>query len=86
MLVLNRKVGQRIVIGDNITVVVNKVSGNRVTLGVEAPDDVHIMRGELEKHQREFGAPTAEALPVTLPFAVEVDPDDSTSCLPRMAK
>lgn len=48
MLVLSRKVGQRIVIGDNITVVVNKIQGNRVTLGIKAPDDVNIHRGELE--------------------------------------
>lgn len=48
MLVLSRKVGQEIVIGDNITVVVNKIQGNRVTLGIEAPDDVNIYRGELE--------------------------------------
>ena len=47
MLVLSRKVGQKIVIGDNITIVVNKVAGNRISLGVEAPSDVRIVRGEL---------------------------------------
>ena len=48
MLVLSRKVGERLVIGGNITVVVNRVAGNRVTLGIEAPDTVRIVRGELE--------------------------------------
>lgn len=47
MLVLSRKEGERIVIGDQITLVVSKVSGNRVTLGIEAPKDVKITRGEL---------------------------------------
>ena len=47
MLILRRKVGEKIVIGDGITVVVSRVSGGRVTLGIEAPDDVHIVRGEL---------------------------------------
>ena len=47
MLILRRKVGEKIVIGDGITVVVNRVSGGRVTLGIEAPQDVHIVRGEL---------------------------------------
>jgi carbon storage regulator len=47
MLILRRKVGEKIVIGDGITVVVNRVSGGRVTLGIEAPTDVHIVRGEL---------------------------------------
>jgi carbon storage regulator len=47
MLILRRKVGERIVIGDGIVVVVNRVAGGRVTLGIEAPSDVHIVRGEL---------------------------------------
>ena len=48
MLVLSRKVGQEIVIGDNVRITVTKVSGNRVTLGIQAPDHVRILRGELE--------------------------------------
>jgi carbon storage regulator len=49
MLVLSRKVGEQIVIGDNITVVVNKVAGNRISLGIEAPAQVRIVRGELKE-------------------------------------
>jgi len=48
MLVLSRKIGERLVIGDNITVVVSRVAGNRVTLGIEAPSDIRIIRGELK--------------------------------------
>ena len=48
MLVLSRKEGERISIGDNITLIVSKVSGNRVTLGIEAPRDVKVVRGELQ--------------------------------------
>ncbi len=51
MLVLSRKVGEKLVINNNITVVVSRVSGNRVTLAVEAPQDVRIVRGELEAPQ-----------------------------------
>jgi len=47
MLILSRKVGEKIVIGDGITVVVSRVAGDRVTLGFEAPPDVRILRGEL---------------------------------------
>ena len=54
MLVLSRKVGERLVIGGNITVVVNRVAGNRVTLGIEAPDTVRIVRGELEAAKGDF--------------------------------
>ena len=54
MLVLSRKVGQRLVIDENITIVINRIAGNRVQLGIEAPTDVHIMRGELDKIRRQF--------------------------------
>ena len=48
MLVLSRKEGERISIGDNITLIVSKVNGNRVTIGIEAPRDIKVMRGELQ--------------------------------------
>ena len=48
MLILSRKVGERIRIGDAIEVVVQRVCGERVTLGLAAPQSVKILRGELE--------------------------------------
>ena len=60
MLVLSRKVGEEIIIGDNIKVVVNRISGNRVTIGVAAPSDVHIVRGELKAVVDSF----AESTPI----------------------
>jgi carbon storage regulator len=50
MLVLSRKVGEQLVVGDNIRIVVHRVAGNRVTIGIEAPSDIRIIRGELEVH------------------------------------
>ena len=47
MLVLSRKVGEKIVIDDRITLVVTRIAGNRVTLGIEAPHEMKIVRGEL---------------------------------------
>jgi len=47
MLVLSRKTGERIHIGDDVFVEVRRVSGNRVTLAIKAPRDVRILRGEL---------------------------------------
>lgn len=70
MLVLSRKVGEKIVIGDNITIVVNRVSGNRVTLGVEAPSDVHILRGELEVFADEFSDSRLPSLETQEPASV----------------
>jgi len=47
MLVLSRKTGERIHIGDDIFVEVRRVAGNRVTLAIKAPREVRILRGEL---------------------------------------
>ncbi|MBI2480243.1 MAG: carbon storage regulator [Planctomycetia bacterium] len=70
MLVLSRKVGQRLVIDDNITIVINRIAGNRVQIGIEAPDEVHIMRGELDKIRRQFSdgdrSASQESAPVTV--------------------
>lgn len=54
MLVLTRKPGERIQIGDSIWVEVRRVAGNRVTLAVDAPKHVHILRGELERFTSDF--------------------------------
>lgn len=47
MLVLTRKVGEKIYIGDGITVTVLDVKGSRIRLGIDAPDDVRVVRSEL---------------------------------------
>lgn len=47
MLVLSRKVGERIQIGDDIIVTITAIKGNRVQLGIDASQDISIRRGEL---------------------------------------
>ena len=47
MLILSRNVGETICIGDDITVTVLKSAGHQIRLGVNAPDDVVIVREEL---------------------------------------
>ena len=49
MLVLSRKVGERIRIGDNITVTVVRLTGGGVRLGIEAPTELPVVREELYK-------------------------------------
>lgn len=51
MLVLSRKVGERILIGENIAVTVVRVTGGGVRLGVEAPSDMAVVRQELKTRQ-----------------------------------
>lgn len=47
MLVLSRKLGERIIIGDDIAVTVVKVEGGRVRIGIDAPGHVKVYREEL---------------------------------------
>ena len=47
MLVLSRKLGEKIVIDTDITVTVVEIQGNRVKLGIEAPANVRVLRHEL---------------------------------------
>jgi carbon storage regulator CsrA len=47
MLVLSRKQGQQLKIGDHITVTVLEVRGHRIRVGIEAPGSMRVLRGEL---------------------------------------
>jgi carbon storage regulator len=54
MLVLTRRLGEQIVIGDAIRVTVLAVKGDRVRLGVEAPKEVPVDRLEVHQRRAEF--------------------------------
>ena len=60
MLVLSRKAGERIHIGDEIFIEVRRVAGNRVTLAVNAPREVRVLRGELLEAAKSFEQPCCE--------------------------
>ncbi len=47
MLVLSRKLGEKIVIGENITVTIVKIDRNQIRIGIEAPHDVPVYREEI---------------------------------------
>ena len=50
MLVLSRKPGEKILIGDNVTVTIVRIGPNTVRIGIEAPRDMNIVREELCEH------------------------------------
>ena len=52
MLVLTRKAGQTLVIGENVLVTVLSVKGNTIRLGIEAPKKVSVQREELRLKQK----------------------------------
>ncbi|MCO6455770.1 MAG: carbon storage regulator [Pirellulaceae bacterium] len=49
MLVLTRKMNERIQIGNHVTVTILRIKGNTVRVGIEAPRDVRVVRGELPR-------------------------------------
>lgn len=53
MLVLSRKERERVKLGDEITVTIVRVAGDKVRLGIEAPRDVRVLRDELEPREPE---------------------------------
>lgn len=53
MLVLSRKKGERIHLGESIVLTILTLKGNQVRLGVEAPEDVVILREEVRSRWRE---------------------------------
>lgn len=66
MLVLSRKVGERILIGDKILVTVVKIGHGGVRIGVEAPAELAVVREELaeemEREERERAADQTESM------------------------
>ncbi|MCZ4499408.1 MAG: csrA [Marmoricola sp.] len=66
MLVLSRKVGESVVIGDNVTVTILEVRGDIVRVGIDAPRSVAVHRAELleqlETSNREAASPSEDAV------------------------
>ncbi len=62
MLVLSRKETQRIKLGDSIVVTVVRLAGDKVRLGIEAPADMLVLRGELDRFEQQPIAPGDVAL------------------------
>ncbi|AMW98136.1 carbon storage regulator CsrA [Rummeliibacillus stabekisii] len=47
MLVLTRKVGETIWVGDNVEIVITEIKGDQIKIGIHAPQSIEIVRGEL---------------------------------------
>ena len=70
MLVLSRKPGESIQLGDGITVKVLRVRGERVWIGIEAHPDVSIQRGELHEVCQMIRAEEAKCNPEPEPDVI----------------
>ena len=57
MLVLSRKLNEKIQIGDDITITILGIKGRGVRVGIEAPREVRVLRSELRRQEDEVGTP-----------------------------
>ncbi|AZR81769.1 MULTISPECIES: carbon storage regulator CsrA [Piscirickettsiaceae] len=64
MLVLTRRVGETLIIGDNIKLTVVGLKSGQVRLGIEAPKEVQIQREELLLKEKDVQEKPSEAAPV----------------------
>jgi carbon storage regulator len=65
MLVLTRKVGQSILIGDGIEVAVMEIRGAQVRIGIQAPDEITVARRELVNEIQKSQAPRSAGVEPT---------------------
>jgi len=70
MLLITRRAGEKIMVGDDVVVHVMEIVGNTVRVGIEAPRSLPIYREEIWHAVREENRAAADAAPLELPSPV----------------
>jgi carbon storage regulator len=87
MLVLSRKSQEKIHIGDNVTITIVRIQGSTVRVGIEAPQNVRVIRGEISPNEPS-AAMESESSPVDGPIGDDCQAgvrQDATERLPSRA-
>jgi carbon storage regulator len=69
MLIITRKPGEKIMLGDDVVVHVMEIVGNSVRVGIQAPRSLPVYREEIWDAVREENQAAAKAAPASLPAA-----------------
>lgn len=75
MLVISRKAGERICIGDDVTITVLETVGSNVRIGIEAPSHVPVYRYEIWLAIQEENKAAAESKPEDIPTRAKLQQD-----------
>ena len=84
MLVLTRKLQEKIHVGDDITITVVRIKGNTVRVGIEAPSQVRIVRGEVLQKDVQAAGGQPEAVSDELAGGAEADDAAPVRALPPL--
>ena len=73
MLIITRRPGEKIMLGDDIVVHVMEIVGNSVRVGIQAPRSIPVYREEIWNAVREENRAAADSAPADLPVPTERD-------------
>jgi len=73
MLIITRRPGEKIMVGDDIVVHVMEIVGNSVRVGIQAPRSIPVYREEIWNAVRDENRAAADAAPQDLPVPSERD-------------
>ncbi len=69
MLIITRRAGEKLMIGEDVVVEIMEIVGNQVRVGIQAPQSVRVYREEIWMAVKEENRAAATDAPATLPVA-----------------
>ena len=76
MLIITRRAGEKLMIGDDVVVEILEIVGNQVRVGIQAPQSIRVYREEIWRAVQEENRAAASDAPATLPSGRPQRPDE----------